>query len=119
MAKRADKKQKSQTNTTELVVVAFTQDIDQAREYQVLLQNNDIPVTLKKQSKQPASASPRRDGPDSTDGIAVLVPEECLDEALVCIESQVAYDDFYDFALEDDEDENQADYDDDLLDDNF
>jgi hypothetical protein len=109
MAKRADKKQKSQTNTSELVVVAFTQDIDQAREYEILLQNNDIPATLKKQ----------KDRPDSADGIAVLVPEECLDEALVCIESQGAFDDFYDFALEDEEDENQADYDDDLLDDNF
>ena len=102
MAKRTGKNQKSQTNISELVVVAFIQDIDQAREYEVLLQNNDIPVTLKKQNTQP----------ENEDGIAVLVPEECLDEAHVIIESQGAYDDFYDFALEDDEDENQADYDD-------
>jgi len=100
--------QKSRTNTSELVVVAFTQDIEQAKEYEILLHNNDIPVTLKKQKEQS----------DSTDGIAVLVPEECLDEAHVIIESQGAYDDFYDFALEDEEDENQVDYDD-LLDDNF
>jgi hypothetical protein len=109
MAKRSGKNQKSRTNTSELVVVAFTQDIDQAKEYEILLHNNDIPVTLKKQKEQS----------DSTDGIAVLVPEECLDEAHVIIESQGAYDDFYDFALEDEENENQVDYDDDLIDDNF
>jgi len=109
MAKRTGKNQKSQANTSEFVVVTFTQDIDQAKEYEVLLRNNEIPVTLKKQKEQP----------DSVESIAVLVPEEYLDEAHVIIESQSAYDDFYDFGLEDDEDENQADYDDDLLDDNF
>ena len=34
-----------------------------------------------------------------------MVPEDYLDEAHVIIESQGAYDDFYDFALEDDEDD--------------
>ena len=40
----------------------------------------------------------------STKGIAVMVPEDSLDEAHVVIESQDAYDDFYDLALEDEED---------------
>jgi hypothetical protein len=33
-----------------------------------------------------------------------MVPEEFLDEAHVVIESQDAYDDFYDFSLDDEED---------------
>jgi hypothetical protein len=40
----------------------------------------------------------------SSKGIAIMVPEDFLDEAHVVIESQDAYDDFYDFALEDEDD---------------
>ena len=43
-----------------------------------------------------------------------MVPEDFLDEAHVVIESQDAYDDFYDFAMEDEDD---LDFDADLLDD--
>lgn len=108
MAKRSGKTQKSQPNVSELVVVTFVQDIDQAKEYEILLQNNDIPAVLKKQKEQSGD----------NEGIAVMVPEECLDEAHVIIESQGAYDDFYDFALEGEEDD-RSEYDDDMLDDNF
>jgi hypothetical protein len=41
---------------------------------------------------------------------AIMVPEECADEATVIIESQDAYDDFYDFALEDDKDDFDVDF---------
>lgn len=109
MAKRPGKNQKPQTNVSELVVIAFVQDIDQAKEYELLLQNNDIPTVLKKQ-KEPS---------ENNEGFAVMVPEEYLDEAHVIIESQGAYDDFYDFAVEDEDDEDNTDYDDDMLDDNF
>jgi hypothetical protein len=45
-----------------------------------------------------------------------MVSEEFLDEAHVVIESQHAYDDFYDFAMEEDD---EADFDDDFFDDDF
>ena len=48
--------------------------------------------------------------------IAVMVPEDSLDEAHVVIESQDAYDDFYDFALEEEIDD---DFDSDLFEDDF
>ncbi|MFZ0035442.1 MAG: DUF2007 domain-containing protein [Sedimentisphaerales bacterium] len=98
MAKRPKKSQKSQTNLQELVIVTFADDMEQAKEYETLLEANGIPTTIKEQ------------GEESTDtkGIAVMVPEDHLDEAHVVIESQDAYDDFYDFALED-EDENDFD----------
>ena len=48
--------------------------------------------------------------------IAVMVPEEFLDEAHVVIESQQAYDDFYDFALDEEED---SDFDSDLFEEEF
>ena len=45
-----------------------------------------------------------------------MVPEEYIDEAHVVIESQQAYDDFYDFALEE---ENEEDFDEDFFDDEY
>jgi hypothetical protein len=44
-----------------------------------------------------------------------MVPEDFLDEAHVIIESQHAYDDFYDYALEEDD----GDFDDDFFEDDF
>jgi len=44
-----------------------------------------------------------------------MVAEEFLDEAHVIIESQQAYDDFYDFAIEEDE----GDFDDDFFEDEY
>jgi hypothetical protein len=106
MAKRSQRTQKSQTKLQELVTVAFAEDTEQAREYEALLKSNDIPTIVKEQT-----------GPSKNDkAIVVMVPEEFLDEAHVVIESQDAYDDFYDFALEDEDNEN---FDDDLFDDDF
>jgi hypothetical protein len=45
-----------------------------------------------------------------------MVPEDFLDEAHVVIESQDAYDDFYDFTLEE---ENEEDFDTDIFEDGF
>lgn len=106
MAKRSKKTQKSQSKLQDLVVVAYVEDMEQAKEYETLLKVNDIPAVVK---EQPV---------DSTEdkGIAVMVPEDFLDEAHVVVESQDAYDDFYDFALEDEEVDG---FDNDLLDDNF
>ncbi len=105
MAKPPKKTRESQTNLQELGVVTLTEDIEQAREYETLLKNNDIPAMIKEQHESMADK-----------GFAVMVPEDYLDEAHVVIESQNAYDDFYDFASED-EDENE--FDGDFFDDDF
>jgi len=99
MTKRFPKNQKSQTKLQELVTVTFAENIEQAKDYEALLKSSDIPTIIKEQSES------------SKDNkvIAVMVPEEFLDEAHVVIESQDAYDDFYDFALEDDEDNDEFD----------
>ncbi len=45
-----------------------------------------------------------------------MVPEDFLDEAHVIIESQNAYDDFYDYTVEDEE---NGDFDDELFEEDF
>jgi hypothetical protein len=106
MAKRSKKKQKSQSNLQDFVVITFVDDIEQAREYETLLKANDIPVVINEQYEQSTG----------TKGVAVMVPEDFIDEAHVVIESQDAYDDFYDFSLEDEDDE---DFGGDLFEDEF
>jgi hypothetical protein len=90
----------------EFVIVTFADDLEQAKEYETLLEANGIPATIKEQDRESAT----------TYGIAVMVPEDYLDEAHVIIESQDAYDDFYDFALED---EDEDDFDSELFEDDF
>jgi len=106
MTKPSKKDQKSQAKVKEFVVVTFVDDLEQAREYETLLRVNDIPAVIKEQLDPSMSAK----------GIAIMVPEDFLDEAHVVIESQDAYDDFYDFALED---EDEGDIDHDLFEDSF
>ncbi|HUS73783.1 MAG TPA: hypothetical protein VMY06_12030 [Sedimentisphaerales bacterium] len=106
MTKRSRKKQKSQAKLQDFVAVTFVEDLEQAKEYETLLKTNDIPAVVSKQNE------PSMD----TKAIAVMVPEDFLDEAHVVIESQDAYDDFYDFAVEDETDD---DFDSDLFEDDF
>jgi hypothetical protein len=87
------KNKKTQSNLDELVVIAYAEDLEQARDFETLLKNNDIPVMVKQQESE---ISGRR-------SIAVMVPEEYVDEAHVVIESQSAYDDFYDLTVDDEE----------------
>lgn len=107
MKRRMNKNGESQARLKDVVVVTIVDDMDQAREYETLLRLNDIPAVLKEQV----------DPAGNKTGIAIMVPEEFLDEAHVVIESQDAYDDFYDFAL--DEEDEDADFDTDLFDDEF
>ena len=107
MARRPKKTQKSQAKLQDFVIVTFAEDLEQAKEREALLRNNDIPAIVRQQDEE---------SPDAK-GIAIMVPEEFLDEAHVVIESQDAYDDFYDLALEDEEEE--ADFDSDLFEDDF
>jgi hypothetical protein len=106
MAKRFQKGRKSHTKVQELVTVAFADSVEQAEDYEAILKSNDIPVKIQEQDEQETN--------DKV--IAVMVPEEFLDEANVVIESQDAYDDFYDLASED-ADENE--FDSDILDEDF
>lgn len=106
MAKRSKKNQKSHANLEGYVVVAFAEDMDQAEEYKTLLEANDIPATI----------SEHTDSTIDTREIAVMVSEEFLDEAHVVIESQHAYDDFYDFTTDDDD---EGDFDGDFFEDEY
>ena len=99
MAKRSKKRQKTQVHGNDMVTVAFTEDMEQAREYEALLKNNDIPALIQEQEGEAGAVT----------NIAIMVPEEFIDEAHVVIESQDAYDDFYDFAV-DKEDDDEDDY---------
>lgn len=96
MAKRSKKAHKSHANMEGYMVITFADDFEQAREYKTLLETNDIPAIISEHNEESLG----------TIEIAVMVPEEYLDEAHVVIESQQAYDDFYDFALEDDGEED-------------
>jgi hypothetical protein len=106
MSRHAKKGGKGHTNVKDLVVVAFLDDREQAREYETLLRLNDIPAVIKEQ------LDPSADGKT----VAIMVPEDCLDEAHVVIESQDAYDDLCDFAMDEDE---GFEFDADTLDDEF
>jgi len=99
MPSRGEAKQKE----VEYVAVAILDDMAQARDYQQMLKENDVAVHLLEGYDH-----------DGSGNIAVMVPEESLDEAHVVIESQDAYDDFYDLAL----DEDMVDFDD-VMDDEY
>ncbi|MHC4264947.1 MAG: putative signal transducing protein [Planctomycetota bacterium] len=106
MARKSKKAEKQQTKVQELVVATFARDLEEAHEYESLLKNNDIPTAIKEQN------NPSGNGEKA---FAVMVPEENLDEALVVIESQDAYDEFYDFTLDSEGDEFEDDYLDDVI----
>jgi len=106
MAKRSQKGRKSRAKVQELVTVVFADNPEQAKDYEAILKSNDIPATIKERDEQEENGKV----------IAVMVPEDFLDEANVVIESQDAYDDFYDLALED---TDESEFDSDLLDEEF
>jgi hypothetical protein len=95
MKKHTNNDDNGQTNLKDLAIVTYVSDMDQAREYETLLRLNDIPAVIKEKLD-----------PSGDNSVAILVPEDCLDEAHVVIESQDAYDDFYDFS-DDDQPENE------------
>ena len=106
MAKRSKKFHKPQDKLEGYVVVAFAENMEQARDYKTLLDANDIPTIINEHEAHSLGSTE----------IAVMVSEEFLDEAHVIIESQHTYDDFYDLTSED---ESDADFDGDFFDDDF
>jgi len=95
MTRRSGKNKDIQAKLQDFVMVALTEDLEQAKDREALLKNNDIPVVIKEQG--------------DSKGFAVMVPEDFLDEAHVVIESQEAYDDFYDYALENEQEDDFGD----------
>ncbi|MBN2021117.1 MAG: hypothetical protein JW749_12940 [Sedimentisphaerales bacterium] len=91
MTKRSRKAQRSRSGTQELVIISSTDTMDEARDYETLLKNNDIPAIVKR----------HQDELTGVKRFVVMVPEEMVDEAHVIIESQDSYDDFYDSELDD------------------
>ncbi len=108
MPRRSKKIHKTHANLEGYVNVVFAEDTGQAMEYKQLLENNDIPAVINENDGNADELSDNE--------IAVMVPDEYIDDAHVVIESQQAYDDFYDFAVDEDEEE---DFDSDFLDDNY
>jgi hypothetical protein len=104
MSKHPKKGNKGNLRVKEYVVVAFVDDLEQAKEYETLLRLNDIPAVIREQL----------DGGVEGKAVAILVPEDFLDEAHVVIESQDAYDDLCDYSMDDEE---NLDFDSDLMDD--
>jgi hypothetical protein len=84
MTKRTRKSDKAQTGAKELVVVATANSMDEAKDCEALLRNNDIKAVIKKQQDE------------FTEDIryVVTVQEDLADEANVIIESQNSYDDY-------------------------
>jgi hypothetical protein len=81
---------KRDTVVKDYVTVAFAEDLGLAREYEKLLADHDIPAVVKNQSRS-------QEGEYS--GVAVVVPEEYLDEAYALISKEASYDDFFDAAF--------------------
>ncbi len=100
---RRNKGHKSATRSKEkdYVIVTVVEDMGKARDCKELLGENDIPALIREQESASGESC-----------IAVLVPEENLDEAHVIVESQDNFDDFYDLDKEDesDGDEDESEY---------
>lgn len=107
MPKRIKKMQKNETTSRDLVIVNYAEDMEQARDYEALLKDSGISAVIKQQDES------SEDGPE----IAIMVPEELVEEAHVIIESQDNFDDIYDFNEEDNDD--FLDTEDDLFNDNY
>ncbi len=106
-ARQEKKQQQSQTSLKEFVTVAFAEDVELAKQYKKLLNDNNIPAAIK----------PQPDNSGKFPGVAVMVPEDNLDEAHILIESEGSYNDFYDMVFHDqdqDDLENDSEYDEDF-----
>jgi len=101
MNNRRNKKRTCKTPVKEFVTVAFAEDMELAKQYKKLLNEDEIPVAI----KAPTAAESSEHLP----GIAVMVPEDNLDEAHLLIESQGSYGDFYEMVFHENENEDMDD----------
>jgi len=101
MNNRRNKKRTGRTPVKEFVTVAFAEDMELAKQYKKLLNEDEIPVAIKAPTAAEAS--------EHLPGIAVMVPEDNLDEAHLLIESQGSYGDFYEMVFNENENEDVDD----------
>ena len=99
MANRKKKTDNSGTALKSLVTVAFAEDVELANQYKELLKDNGIPAAIKT----------RFDLGLSFQSVAIVVPEDYLDEAHTLIEDQNQICDFYDLAFDDEDDHDDMD----------
>jgi len=88
------KKKTDATGVKEFVTVAFAEDVELAQQYKKLLNDRNIPAAVR--------TNPDSPGPFT--GVAVMVPEEYIDEAHLLIESEGACDTFFDMVFHDSDD---------------
>lgn len=89
------RKGKSNKTVVDFLTVAFAEDLELARQYKELLESNEIPAKIKRQPNMAESGF---------SDIAIMVPEEALDEAHALISERVSYEDFFDAAFEEPDD---------------
>ncbi|HOK95041.1 MAG TPA: DUF2007 domain-containing protein [Anaerohalosphaeraceae bacterium] len=82
---------KSAAAAVSVVTVAFAEDMELARQYQQLLEKNQIPAVIRRQTEMAQSGF---------SDIAILVPEDYLDEAHSLICQQAAGEDFFGMAFD-------------------
>ncbi len=87
------------TDVNEFATVAFAEDMELAKQYQELLRNNEIIARIKRQPEMAQSGF---------SDIAIMVPEDSLDEAHALISEKDNYDNFFDMIL-DDQDRDRID----------
>ena len=86
------KTQKQDAVVRDFVTVAFAEDMELARQYKELLEDNEISVKIKRQPEMAESGF---------SDIAIVVPEDSLDEAHALISERASYDDFFDMVMDD------------------
>ncbi len=104
MRKSARKSRATKVKPQDYAVVVFAEDMEQAKEYEAALKADSIPVFILEPEES--------DEPDK--GIAVMVPEDFIDEASVIVESQNIYDDLYELGMEE-EQFDDSDFDDEIF----
>ncbi len=98
--RREGKENCKTTEVKELVTVAFAEDMELAKQYQELLEDNEISTRIKRQPEMAQSGF---------SDIAIMVPEDSLDEAHALISEKANYDNFFDMIL-DGQDCDRIDY---------
>ncbi|MHC4289032.1 MAG: hypothetical protein ACYSOF_10305 [Planctomycetota bacterium] len=92
MMSQKEKNSCKSVNVEELVTVAFAEDMELAKQYKQLLEENEIDAQIR---RQPEMAQ------NGFSDIAIVVSEDALDEAHTIISEKANYDDFFDMILED------------------
>jgi hypothetical protein len=69
---------------------AFTESLEEARQFRVLLRENSISSLIKRKTLS-----------GNIPGYGIFVPEDDIDEAQVILESHSAYSDFYEITFDD------------------